>query len=110
MFVSARMSISSMVPLVFASVDAFSAETFLGEGRDVIWNHIGNFFKGFVKLFGAQPRCLGLAFNFPGDDLKHSSPQKRIHGHTFGLCLSNQRDRKSTRLNSSHVRISYAVF
>src|SRR3989442_3191540 len=27
-----------------------------------------------------------------------------------GIPLSKRRDRKSTRLNSSHVRISYAVF
>src|SRR5690606_41476549 len=27
-----------------------------------------------------------------------------------GLCEAAQRDRKSTRLNSSHVKISYAVF
>src|SRR3989442_3532154 len=27
-----------------------------------------------------------------------------------GSCLTRPRDRKSTRLNSSHVRISYAVF
>src|SRR5207249_9216748 len=28
----------------------------------------------------------------------------------FQITASNQRDRKSTRLNSSHVSISYAVF
>src|SRR5437899_7779606 len=28
----------------------------------------------------------------------------------FGLLPGNQRDRKSTRLNSSHLGISYAVF
>src|SRR5690349_22525963 len=38
------------------------------------------------------------------------------HGHTAGgsaparLNPASQRDRKSTRLNSSHVEISYAVF
>src|SRR5690554_7500554 len=34
----------------------------------------------------------------------------RISNVTFGYCFSNSLDRKSTRLNSSHVRISYAVF
>src|SRR5699024_11646400 len=33
-----------------------------------------------------------------------NSPQERRHGHEV------PRDRKSTRLNSSHVSISYAVF
>src|SRR5438874_7227509 len=30
--------------------------------------------------------------------------------HTSGVRRSSSRDRKSTRLNSSHVEISYAVF
>src|SRR5690349_22764564 len=30
--------------------------------------------------------------------------------YQFSVWLSRQRDRKSTRLNSSHVEISYAVF
>src|SRR5207249_8774671 len=34
--------------------------------------------------------------------------EKRLHGFKQGLRL--QQDRKSTRLNSSHVSISYAVF
>src|SRR5690606_40145573 len=29
---------------------------------------------------------------------------------TYGYITKNTRDRKSTRLNSSHVKISYAVF
>src|SRR5690606_39745453 len=33
----------------------------------------------------------------------------RQHGHLRGGCRAAQ-DRKSTRLNSSHVKISYAVF
>src|SRR5256885_10546526 len=31
-------------------------------------------------------------------------------GHRFCSCLSSLTDRKSTRLNSSHLVISYAVF
>src|SRR5438067_11325750 len=38
----------------------------------------------------------------PGVDLGHACRDRRRHGH--------RRDRKSTRLNSSHVSISYAVF
>src|SRR5215813_14749535 len=37
---------------------------------------------------------------------------RRIHAAAWHVCLttSTDPDRKSTRLNSSHVRISYAVF
>src|SRR3989442_7816823 len=38
------------------------------------------------------------------EDLHHEEPQQRIQEHP------KLEDRKSTRLNSSHVRISYAVF
>src|SRR5690554_7606025 len=33
-----------------------------------------------------------------------------LAGHRSQLAIAAGRDRKSTRLNSSHVRISYAVF
>src|SRR5690242_20863308 len=32
------------------------------------------------------------------------------HGHARYICKSHDGDRKSTRLNSSHMSISYAVF
>src|SRR3989442_5463745 len=41
------------------------------------------------------------------------APSHNSNGNTFdfeGRQLSCEQDRKSTRLNSSHVRISYAVF
>src|SRR5256885_11439620 len=34
----------------------------------------------------------------------------QVLGHTGILCKCSRRDRKSTRLNSSHLVISYAVF
>src|SRR3989442_5982466 len=37
------------------------------------------------------------------------APYQTCH-RRFGTARSDQADRKSTRLNSSHVRISYAVF
>src|SRR5690606_40568472 len=39
----------------------------------------------------------------------HFRVLKRNYGHIYGY-FSKIRDRKSTRLNSSHVKISYAVF
>src|SRR5260221_10053515 len=41
---------------------------------------------------------------WPDDRLPHSS------GRALGLAVRRQQDRKSTRLNSSHTVISYAVF
>src|SRR5690606_40942213 len=39
------------------------------------------------------------------------SPNERTHDQLWGtVCIRPRRDRKSTRLNSSHVKISYAVF
>src|SRR5690606_39634643 len=35
---------------------------------------------------------------------------RRAHGAGHARVLRRRRDRKSTRLNSSHVKISYAVF
>src|SRR5688572_31341163 len=36
--------------------------------------------------------------------------RRSLHGFTLPLRLGIDRDRKSTRLNSSHSQISYAVF
>src|SRR5690554_6617857 len=42
---------------------------------------------------------------------RQSSKMKGVHGENFLILLESRlEDRKSTRLNSSHVRISYAVF
>src|SRR5438874_5534438 len=53
---------------------------------------------------------------FPYTTLFRSKPRAAILGAAMGrhlderLALRAPRDRKSTRLNSSHVEISYAVF
>src|SRR3712207_7593927 len=36
--------------------------------------------------------------------------RERARGDDFGVVVAHGRDRKSTRLNSSHANISYAVF
>src|SRR5436309_10609543 len=41
---------------------------------------------------------------------RNGSVRARIRGQQSGLSGLRVRDRKSTRLNSSHVKISYAVF
>src|SRR5690554_7629947 len=51
--------------------------------------------------------------NGPADPpLRKRTPTQRRHCPTLGLSAPDDVaiDRKSTRLNSSHVRISYAVF
>src|SRR5690554_1699313 len=41
---------------------------------------------------------------------RHAAGQQRLHGRGDEGGTAAVEDRKSTRLNSSHVRISYAVF
>src|SRR3989442_6726307 len=63
-----------------------------------------------------RPRCSGPSVCLK-KEIKYE-PHRRAVGtrqagrHPMGaaLCGAAERDRKSTRLNSSHVRISYAVF
>src|SRR5690554_7774996 len=43
-------------------------------------------------------------------DLKWNEVEAEYVVESTGLFLTKDKDRKSTRLNSSHVRISYAVF
>src|SRR2546426_9384493 len=40
----------------------------------------------------------------------HESPRRAPEAGAFGPPFRGERDRKSTRLNSSHLVISYAVF
>src|SRR5215469_18208886 len=47
---------------------------------------------------------------FPYTTLFRSSPWARPPSGPRRTCRCRRRDRKSTRLNSSHVEISYAVF
>src|SRR3712207_8416440 len=49
-----------------------------------------------------QERTLVLAAKLTQGEVRHQLPRRRK--------LANVQDRKSTRLNSSHANISYAVF
>src|SRR5690554_7395350 len=60
-----------------------------------------------AALFGERPRArseLGLDPLSERAAVEYHSPRDRVR------LAARVRDRKSTRLNSSHVRISYAVF
>src|SRR5438874_4970134 len=60
----------------------------------------------YTTLFRSlQLRCLGLLARDTG-----GSESNAGHGRGDDEARADHRDRKSTRLNSSHVEISYAVF
>src|SRR3989442_11201988 len=63
-------------------------------------------------LFPYTTLFRSLEFDAPAEDrLVHGADATGALIHEVSLALSEvQIDRKSTRLNSSHVRISYAVF
>src|SRR3712207_8543169 len=44
------------------------------------------------------------------ENLLLSDPSSRVVHHLLQQCQTRGQDRKSTRLNSSHANISYAVF
>src|SRR5699024_11514207 len=67
---------------------------------DLIWNDLFNNFEGNGYLDNFLFFSITMKENFNGPVLSH------FMFHCF-ILLS---DRKSTRLNSSHVSISYAVF
>src|SRR5699024_12747456 len=73
--------------------------------------HLGERFSAFAPVAGAYyPQSTA------GCDYSTPTPMLAIHGtadatmHYDGGHRQGEEDRKSTRLNSSHVSISYAVF
>src|SRR3712207_9433507 len=68
-----------------------------------------------LSLHDALPICLGLYGNDLGDardPLAQDSLDALLQGHRRdrAALAGAEQDRKSTRLNSSHANISYAVF
>src|SRR5256885_6425556 len=62
--------------------------------------------RALPLLQGSDPRLQQQPMAYSADKLRH----KRLIPGKAEEPLSTQRDRKSTRLNSSHLVISYAVF
>src|SRR5690606_40114946 len=58
----------------------------------------------YTTLFRSEPALAGH-HDVQNDEVELQA----AHGGPSGACIACQ-DRKSTRLNSSHVKISYAVF
>src|SRR5690606_39789841 len=71
----------------------------LGSQRLVVVGSLGE----IARLDGASLR------ESRGIEVQHHRPLRQRLGQLEGIDLAAQ-DRKSTRLNSSHVKISYAVF
>src|SRR5690554_6983069 len=69
----------------------------------------------FVSFFFLNDTASPNIYTLSLHDALPISPEGHIlmidpHGEYSAAFKTNGRDRKSTRLNSSHVRISYAVF
>src|SRR3989442_9694612 len=72
----------------------------------------------FRSAEGARLRAVGVEVERAGDDLALADERSRALDdvgrdevkRAASLVRQGKIDRKSTRLNSSHVRISYAVF
>src|SRR2546430_6184641 len=65
-----------------------------------------------LSLHDALPICAARALNEDHRRSDHDKPIPRYRHQRLALggALQRQEDRKSTRLNSSHSQISYAVF
>src|SRR2546422_3073380 len=79
-------------------------------GRPWTFYALAAFFTLFVLfLYGPMSAIFILSFQGPNGGL--TFPMNGVSLHWFGaLFIGKVRDRKSTRLNSSHGYISYAVF
>src|SRR5690625_6294744 len=73
-------------------------------GADTVVNAEGRLFRDHAQLNGLQDFSVNLDVDLVFTDL----PQRTLG--QFNLGIGHFKDRKSTRLNSSHVAISYAVF
>src|SRR5205085_5198892 len=69
--------------------------------------------KGSVSTASAVLKKAAFVFTPQAQQPAATNPPELIaaaHAGSFSIALANELDRKSTRLNSSHSQISYAVF
>src|SRR5690606_39566385 len=82
--------------------------TTLFRSTDIVFPEGGEMGNGFGEVVADKPTAGDVGFDF-FDGLPHGTDAKEVlNKHDFDE--HNRVDRKSTRLNSSHVKISYAVF
>src|SRR5437870_9577102 len=67
-------------------------------------------FGGLIGLQNKDVYAIIERTNLPNEEIRVVVDLMRLAEHGIGTPKSLDRDRKSTRLNSSHVAISYAVF
>src|SRR5258707_11644818 len=86
--------------------------------RSTLFPYTTLFRSGLIKERNQHFRLItrerSSRLNVPSEweDFHQSRQKRRIHRRIgqVGMTQLQQRDRKSTRLNSSHANISYAVF
>src|SRR3989442_569568 len=108
-------AVAKSVPIQLHSPNAIDpVETFTAFLISVVSGARRFAHTGLLRADRALHRLLGIV-RFPTDDTIRNLFKRFTQGkvYQFYSALTRwqiQRDRKSTRLNSSHVRISYAVF
>src|SRR5690554_6986020 len=87
---------------LFQLVDKDKSSTVSGDELSAVLDSIGQ---------GQKSSAILATHDSDGDGALSATewPDKLVSAENLGQLLSLQEDRKSTRLNSSHVRISYAV-
>src|SRR5690606_40263896 len=97
---------SEISDLIGQRIQNFEAAT---ETRNV--GSVMSVADGVVRIHGLADARYGEMLEFPGNlfGLALNLEQDSVGAVVLGE-YKNIRDRKSTRLNSSHVKISYAVF
>src|SRR5690554_2418945 len=79
--------------------------------NDGLCTHSSNQTTGYTVLQGNQPQLIsGSQSSKHFDVLFHNTSTQYPFSLNSDMIINGTGDRKSTRLNSSHVRISYAVF
>src|SRR5690606_41504801 len=96
---------------IVKSVDRIAAQRGIGRMSGLTGHPQGLHHDSLVHANWAQPgRLTDNGIASLGKPLGRQRPSA-THGAFFvGRGQNDERDRKSTRLNSSHVKISYAVF
>src|SRR5690606_39546683 len=81
----------------------------LGLSRTAVWKHIEELRREGYQIEARQRSGYRLVFR--PDRILQEEIACHLSTRSFGRALRTLKtDRKSTRLNSSHVKISYAVF
>src|SRR3989442_11506498 len=98
-----------------ASLDPRIGDALRARGIDELYSHQGHAWDLIAKgqhVVVVTPTASGktLCYNLPALQALVHQPDARILYLFPTKALAQDQDRKSTRLNSSHVRISYAVF